>query len=33
VEAEIERSWVRPLKESQLRTRLTHGEWISTGVA
>jgi transcription antitermination factor NusG len=33
VEAEIERSWVRPLKESQLRTRRTHGEWVSTGVA
>jgi transcription antitermination factor NusG len=33
VSAEIERSWVRPLKESKSRTRLTHGPWVQTRAA
>lgn len=31
VSAEVDRTWIRPLAESQTRSRLTHGAWIDTG--
>jgi transcription antitermination factor NusG len=33
VSAEIDRDWIRPLKQSGSFTRLTHGPWVQTKTA